>query len=191
MIHMPHRSVTRFFIPLIDVLLLLFVIFLLMPIASEEELQGRRDKVADLSVEVDVLERELEGRLADLQKYESLRAELLEIDRLKQDLERLKQLQQKGLRQTQVHVLDVDGKTGEISYYDAARLPDQARIPINDEVAARNLQEKHRREAGQREIYYYFLMPRPVTGFPSLVQVRRYRQWFSKNPNSLPEDGVK
>ena len=31
MIHMPHRSVTRFFVPLIDVLLLLFCIFLLMP----------------------------------------------------------------------------------------------------------------------------------------------------------------
>ena len=30
-IHMPHRSVTRFFIPLIDVLILLFCIFLLMP----------------------------------------------------------------------------------------------------------------------------------------------------------------
>ena len=30
MIKMPHRNVTRFFIPLIDVLILLFCIFLLM-----------------------------------------------------------------------------------------------------------------------------------------------------------------
>ncbi len=30
MIHMPRRNVTRFFIPLIDVLILLFCIFLLM-----------------------------------------------------------------------------------------------------------------------------------------------------------------
>ena len=34
MIHMPHRSVTRFFIPLIDVLLLMFGIFLLMPMVK-------------------------------------------------------------------------------------------------------------------------------------------------------------
>ena len=46
MIHMPHRSVTRFFIPLIDVLLLLFGIFLLMPIASESELEGHRQESA-------------------------------------------------------------------------------------------------------------------------------------------------
>ena len=32
MIQMPRRSVTRFFIPLIDVLILLFCIFLLMPL---------------------------------------------------------------------------------------------------------------------------------------------------------------
>ena len=35
MIRLPRRSVTRFFIPLIDVLILLFCIFLLMPIVEE------------------------------------------------------------------------------------------------------------------------------------------------------------
>ena len=34
MIHIPKRSVTRFFIPLIDVLTLLFCIYLLLPIVK-------------------------------------------------------------------------------------------------------------------------------------------------------------
>ena len=37
MIRPPHRSVTRFFIPLIDVLILLFCIFLLMPYVKPVE----------------------------------------------------------------------------------------------------------------------------------------------------------
>ena len=60
MIHMPHRSVTRFFIPLIDVLLLLFVIFLLMPIANLEELEEKSETVSRLGDDVDSLERELQ-----------------------------------------------------------------------------------------------------------------------------------
>ena len=35
MIQMPRRSVTRFFIPLIDVMILLFCIFLLLPVFKE------------------------------------------------------------------------------------------------------------------------------------------------------------
>ena len=41
MITQPRRSVTRFFIPLIDVLILLFCIFLLMPFVSRPE--GAKD----------------------------------------------------------------------------------------------------------------------------------------------------
>ena len=37
MIQLPHRAVTRFFIPLIDVLILLFCIFLLLPFVSKQD----------------------------------------------------------------------------------------------------------------------------------------------------------
>ena len=40
MIQPPHRSVTRFFIPLIDVLTLLFCIFLLMPYVKPVEAEA-------------------------------------------------------------------------------------------------------------------------------------------------------
>src|SRR5687768_10493859 len=41
MIRLPRRSVTRFFIPLIDVLILLFCIFLLMPFVEKGATSGR------------------------------------------------------------------------------------------------------------------------------------------------------
>ena len=41
MIHPPRRAVTRFFIPLIDVLILLFCIFLLMPFVEKEAGSGK------------------------------------------------------------------------------------------------------------------------------------------------------
>ena len=63
MIRMPHRSVTRFFIPLIDVMILLFCIFLLMPVFKEAQRGGAEtpsptEEVADLRSDKDRLERE-------------------------------------------------------------------------------------------------------------------------------------
>ena len=63
MIAMPKRSVTRFFIPLIDVLLLLFCIFLLMPLANEEDLKKSQESSQNLTEDVESLERELQARL--------------------------------------------------------------------------------------------------------------------------------
>ena len=63
MILPPRRSVTRFFIPLIDVLILLFAIFLLMPImsgpASSEAPPDAKDKPEPLPKDVKELQREL------------------------------------------------------------------------------------------------------------------------------------
>src|SRR6266852_5028203 len=52
MIAFPRRSVTRFFIPLIDVLTLLFCIFLLMPMIKEtgETQESLNSPVADLTL---------------------------------------------------------------------------------------------------------------------------------------------
>ena len=59
MIQMPTRSVTRFFIPMIDVLTLLFCIYLMMPMVDtsanaelDVERQKREDRLRDLEAEL-------------------------------------------------------------------------------------------------------------------------------------------
>src|SRR5437764_13258735 len=83
MIQLPHRSVTRFFIPLIDVLTLLFCIFLVMPLArspeageSDAERRQREDQLRNLQAELDRLRRGGRNVPRDLQE---------QIARLKQE----------------------------------------------------------------------------------------------------------
>ena len=61
MLQMPRRSVTRFFIPLIDVLTLLFCVFLIMPLVRNptEEGPDLRDKTPQEQVEYLRLDDEL------------------------------------------------------------------------------------------------------------------------------------
>src|ERR1044072_847567 len=99
MIHMPHRSVTRFFIPLIDVLLLLFVIFLLMPIGEESKLESYMDKTSDLTGEGETVRSELERRTEELKDFEDDRPKLQEFKKLREELERLKEANRKNLQQ--------------------------------------------------------------------------------------------
>jgi chromosome segregation ATPase len=111
MIVMPRRSVTRFFIPLIDVLLLLFVIFLLMPIANLEEMEERRQTALDLSETVDSLERELQRRSAELHKLEEARGAADEIDKLRDEVERLRRGIRDSLQQRAAfHIIDIDAR---------------------------------------------------------------------------------
>jgi hypothetical protein len=186
MIHMPHRSVTRFFIPLIDVLLLLFGIFLLMPIVSETELDEQRETVHTERETVEALQYELRRRTEDLHRLENLRPELARVEQLKEEIERLRAVSRKDLQaRVDVHVIDIDAKTGALSYYDPGR--SNPRVPLVDEAAARQLVERHLREARERDVYYYFLFPRPETGYPTLPQQQRYVAWFTGVPNSLKE----
>ena len=187
MIVMPRRSVTRFFIPLIDVLLLLFVIFLLMPVANLNELDEKRELASDLGDTVKSLEQELQGRIQEVHKLEEARASADELERLRAELEKLRQAAQQPLnKRAAIYVIDIDGKTGEISYYDAAR-PDQPVLQLTDAKTVAGMIERHQRDAGGRELYYLFLFPRPQTGFPTRAQERQYQAWFANVGHSLKE----
>jgi hypothetical protein len=186
MIHMPHRSVTRFFIPLIDVLLLLFGIFLLMPIASETELDEQRENVSEERESVEALQYELRRRTEELQRYESLRPELERVAQLKDEVERLRNARRRDLQsRLDVEVIDIHPKTGGLFYYDAGRA--EPRVELPDEAAVHKLIERQRQEMKGRELYYYFLFPRPETGYPTLAQKRVYEKWFAAVPNSFKE----
>jgi hypothetical protein len=163
MIQLPRRSVTRFFIPLIDVLTLLFCIFLVLPLAKEPG-----DTSADMA--------ELEERLRQKEEeLERLRESGRDLPReLRDEIEKLRQERGKALqKRLAVRVLEIDGDTGKLYYRDPER------VPIPDEAAAHALIENDRRKLGQKELYYLILYPRSRTsGYPTVGQREQYDRWF-------------
>jgi hypothetical protein len=164
MIRTPRRSVTRFFIPLIDVLTLLFAIFLLMPLfksgdaAADPERLVREERLRQLEGEVERLRRLGSTTPADLEK---------EIERLRQ--ERIKDLQARLV----VRVLETDPETGRLFYYDPER------AEVRNEADARALIDRDRREHGGRDLLYLILVPRVnETGLPTGRQREQYVKWF-------------
>ena len=191
MIKMPRRSVTRFFIPLIDVLILLFCIFLLMEFNSESEVEKQVEVVEDQSNSIDGLQALLDRRTKELHQFEEDRPKLNELVKLREELDRLKNASQKNLQErTFIRIIDIDGKDGSISFYDESK-EKPISIPIATAKAAEALIERHQREAQGRDLYYVFIPPRETINFPTLGQARRYRDWFASVPNSLnPLGGV-
>ena len=167
MIQMPTRSVTRFFIPMIDVLTLLFCIYLIMPMVdttADAELEAERQKQAETL-------REREAEVARLRSQgKEAPAELRdEIDRLKR--EKIQTLKNR----LSVRVLEIDPANGKLYYRNPGR------VEIGDSTQARTLVEQDRLTQGvsRRELYYLVLYPRERTsGYPTREQRQRYDRWF-------------
>jgi hypothetical protein len=179
MIELPKRSVTRFFIPLIDVLILLFCIYLIMPI-----IKGPADSAAEGSAEeaaagpLDERERQelrqLRKDAHDLQQ----KSTFAETER--RELAHLKEEKQQPLeRRLAIRVLEIDAATGKLFHYDPER------VEISSEATARIMIARHRREAAGRELYYLFLFPRKLTGYPEERQVEQYQRWFTGVPHGF------
>jgi hypothetical protein len=163
MIQLPQRSVTRFFIPLIDVLSLLFCIFLLLPLATGPD---------DASAEMVALEDRLRQKEVEL---EQLRESGRDLPRqLRDEIDNLRQEKGKALqKRLAVRVLEIDGDSGKIYYRDPER------VPIPDEAAAHALIESDRRKLGQKELYYLVLYPRNrSSAYPTVAQRQQYDRWF-------------
>jgi hypothetical protein len=162
MIHLPQRSVTRFFIPLIDVLTLLFCIFLLQPMAKSPARKSAEERV-NQQVEVEKLrEAQRQGKPLTPEQLEKL-----EEDRK----EKVKQLE----KRLDVHVLEIDPATGHLFYRNPGR------IDIPDQDAARELIERHRRKlrGSNRDLYYLILYPRDrKSKYPDQEQEEKYTRWF-------------
>jgi hypothetical protein len=163
MIQLPQRSVTRFFIPLIDVLTLLFCIFLLLPLAS-----GPDDASADTAA--------LEDRLRQKEEeVELLRESGRDLPRqLREEIEQLRQEKGKALqKRLAVRVLEIDGDSGKLYYRD----PEKILIP--DEATAHALLASDRRKLRQKELYYLILYPRNRgSTYPTVAQREQYDRWF-------------
>jgi hypothetical protein len=183
MLRMPQRSVTRFFIPMIDVLTLLFCIYLLMPLAggpdsAREELRAREEQ----------FRRE---QLRQLERKQKAGEELSEEARKK--FEELRKAHVKDLeRKLLVRVLEIDAKTGRLYYRDPER------VEVRNQADARDLIERDRRAAGGRDLYYLILFPRVNRPrYPLGEQLDEYERWFEgvalgyDNPSAGPGGGAR
>jgi hypothetical protein len=174
---MPRRSVTRFFIPLIDVLTLLFCIFLLMPLV--EAPAGHNPSAPAASAdEVEQLKQEL-ARLR--QQHDETP------ERLREELDRLRREKGEVLQERlAVRVLEIDPQTGHLLYHDPGR------AEIGNEAEALALIERDRKALAGRpaELFYLLLYPRQLTSpFPLRRQREQYDRWFRDVPHGWDVPG--
>jgi hypothetical protein len=212
MIQLPRRSVTRFFIPLIDVMTLLFCIFLLMPMFPkgentqrlerklqdrERELKQRNRQLAELQKKLDALrskglfqtseavQKELERLHKELDKAKKDQEEL---QRLRVQVEKLKQpLQDKF----DIQVLGIDGDTGKLYYSDPDRFGE--RRLIKDKAEAQALIRRLQAGVRGRKLYFLLLLPRSEdASHPTKGEKDAYLSWFEGVDRGLdfPRSGV-
>jgi hypothetical protein len=178
MIEMPRRSVTRFFIPLIDVLILLFCIFLLMPFVKNPADASLAETVAGLEERIRQLDRQLaSAREAGREVSPAM------LEELKQLREQRRQALQERLV---VRVLEIDPDTGSLYYLDPER------VEIRSQADTRALLDRDRREvgAGGHELYYLILYPRRLSRFPQQAQREQLDRWFDGVPHGYDIPGV-
>jgi biopolymer transport protein ExbD len=184
---MPRRSVTRFVVPLIDVLILLFCIFLLMEFNSESKVDEQAEVVEGQSASIENLQALLIGRTKELSQFEEDRDKLQDFAKMREELERLRNITQKELKdRLYVRTLDVDSEDGGLSFYDETDAK-QPIIKISNKKSAKALIDRHTKEAEVRgrTLYYQFVPPRPNEGFfPTREQKKNYINWFESIPNS-------
>ena len=162
MIERPKKSVTRFFVPLIDVLILLFCIFLLMPFVSSEPKAESEEKA---KAKAKVVEPELPRDVKELQA---------ELERARREADRLKAERGNLAERLSVKVLEIDPKDGELYYYQ-----DGARVRVQDQASAENLITVHKRASGTKEPLFMILAPRlPGSGYPSRTLEENIGRWF-------------
>lgn len=173
MIQLPRRSVTRFFIPLIDVLTLLFCIFLLMPYVKRT---GKADGAEPGSAPSPWSELQPPGGTTPTNPDELARR----VEQERQELERLRKEKMEVLQnRLAIQVLEIDADTGKLFYYGPER------AEVTDEAQAHALIERQREQARGRELYYLFLFPRKATGYPEQGQLRKYERWFAVVPHGI------
>jgi hypothetical protein len=183
MIQMPRRSVTRFFIPLIDVLTLLFCIFLLMPLVQSS---------TESAVEEDRLARE-EQLLRLEHELQRLRQQGNDLPQeMRDELERLRKEKIKALQdRLAIRVLDIDGQTGKLYSQDGDERVEIGSQAVAEALVERDLAGRKEGKEGKGEIYYLILYPRDRNSpFPHRDQRAQYDNWFKDVAHGYDIPGV-
>lgn len=162
MIQLPHRSVTRFFIPLIDVLILLFCIFLLLPFVSKQDGEDGTES-ADAKA---LAETKVKLELAEAQVKALMKERAAVADRLN------------------VRVLEIDDRDGRLYYFNREG-PEPKRTELANQSEAQLLIDRWKQTAEGKAVFFLLLYPRKLSGFPLRKQVEEYRRWFQDVPHGF------
>lgn len=167
MIISPRRSVTRFFIPLIDVLILLFAIFLLMPFVSTSQSE-ESSNIDWVPVQTEPLPTDVK-LLQDLLREERLRVARLEKER-----------QAKLGDKLVVKVLEIDPSSGVLLYFD----PDRHELRTEADAARYIARQKTLASQGGvvKDVFFLIRYPRGNPRFPTSAQEEQMMQWFKDVP---------
>jgi hypothetical protein len=165
----PRRSVTRFFIPLIDVLILLFCIFLLMPFVSGPALSETTPDAKtpdEKPLPTDV------KKLQEMLKEEQMRVARLEREKQARLADRLV-----------VKLLEIDPTNGTLFYYG----PERQDIKTQADAVRFITREKARASEGGvvKDVYFLILYPRKITGYPKDEQIQQMKEWFKDVPHGF------
>src|SRR5262245_21658976 len=162
MIQMPRRSITRFFIPMIDVLTLLFCIYLLMPMVRNPD-QRKEDRL-----------RELEEELRRLKALKNQGKDDEVSAKLREEIERRRREKIQALKERlAVRVLRIDDETGRLY----VRGGEEQEITSQADALRLITLDRKRLGAGKSEMYYLILYPRPDSPYPSRPQKQQYDKW--------------
>jgi hypothetical protein len=166
-IERPKRAVTRFFIPLIDVLILLFCIFLLMPFMD-----------APTSADSSEADKKLLTRGEMREQIDNLR---IDLDKARREVKQLQDERQNPSEKFSVLALDIDPKDGKLFYYRYGK-----RLEVTDERTAQEVIDDQKRRSGvDKEPFFVILLPRVESGAPSRPQLRAYHSWFKGVPHKF------
>lgn len=202
MIELPQRSIFRFFLPMVDLMMLLFSMFLLMPILEEysattgdlermsrqhliQTSRALREQLKDYKA----IKKEHERALAELNRLRRQVRKLRpyaeaskELERLKAEVAKWEKRKVELIRDALlVHTLTIDPKNGSLLYYDRGLSPRP--IVIDSRKKAADLIDRHRAaaQAKRREVFYLFQLPRN-SPFPTAEQFAQYKRWFDRVP---------
>ncbi|MFO0823282.1 MAG: hypothetical protein U0792_09200 [Gemmataceae bacterium] len=170
MILSPRKSVTRFFIPLIDVLILLFCIFLLMPFVSEPDTPEPGPNPKETTAE-DKLPDDVK-MLQKMLKEERLKVARMEKEKFAKLTDRLA-----------VRVLEIDPNNGTLFYYDPAR--EDIKTDADAERLIRKQKDLASAGGGVKDVFFLILYPRRASAYPTAAQVEQIRRWFKDVPSGF------
>lgn len=162
MIERPRRAVTRFFIPLIDVLILLFCIFLLMPFMDKP---GSAEPGKTPEEKKEMTPEEMKKEIAGLR---------LELSKALKDIKQLQEERTNPAEKVVPFILEIDPANGHLLYHSGGK----ARRVSSQRDAEEVISQHNRRIGIGREPLFIFMYPRQSSIWPTGPQMAEYKSWF-------------